>query len=284
MGMANTLAQMEFALGISIENDIIPCLGENYGVVFAKFDDIDVPVNPETTASGAAPAEKKSVPIIFPQLYAFCELKNSAKLQEVLIGATQRFVDQANKDRQELEAKIRAAQAANAKDKQPLPEPAKDDKKYMELKSRDYRGAKVYTVEVPDFPVGQLRFNYAFVDKYIIVSFSPEATEKAIDVISGKSDNLSGSVGFAAAKNKIPQSYSDLGFFDFRRLLNNIRSTKFFKELREKLPDKGAQAFSQADLDSVLDLLSNINSLTMTRRKADAETVESICYFDVKGL
>jgi hypothetical protein len=283
----NLLKKTDSLLGISIEDDFLPLLGNNFGLVFIDIGDEAIQIPAARSQSVATQVQAQSIPIVMPRIYAFMELKDSAKMQVVMdqmfqfvvAGANQKLIQQEQR-RKELARADVDQQAGDAV--LPLQETPKE---YVKLVTEDYRQVNISSVDISDFPVASLKINYCIMDKYLIISLSKSATKKIIDIYKDKKDSLNTNFDFETAQDKTLQDYSSISFFSLKKLIDNIRLTKFFTLMRSSLPQKSSgKGFSQDSLDSALDILGDIVSALTTNRKVDDYTVESSCYIKINGI
>lgn len=263
----NSLNSLESFLGVSIEKDILPLLGNNFGTVLVNVEDVDIPAN-------SADAQQ-NFPMIFPQFYSFMELKDTAKMQIIMEDITKRIIDSANKliNLQEQAAEPSATMQAQQQNEQVAP--AQQEKEFLKFRADNYNGINIYIIDMlEDFPLDNFRVNYCFLDKYMLVSLSPQLTRKIIEVYKNPQRSFTGNWDFEVIQKNMPPNYSNIIFLDFKKTIKDIRATKFFAELQTYL--LGFQkGLSKPDLDLILDTFSNISTFIFTSSLLDAETMES---------
>lgn len=267
MNLENLLNKVNSFLGINIENDILPLLGDNFGGVLVNIDDLNV---------------QRMPPLIFPQGYGFIELKDSSKMDKLMQAIMQRVVDKVNQSIKEKERRFKEQSQPTQQDKEG--QPKEEEKDFLQLKVDNYKGENIFTVEMLNFPIDFLRLNYCILDKYLIFSLSPNLTMSVIDVYKNKQETFNSNYAFESTRDKAPANYSNIIFFDSKKFIDNLKSTKFFSLLEVQLSRNTQKYFSKQDLDSVLNLLSNISVFLFTNRKLDAQTLESLCYIRIEGL
>jgi len=103
MSFDNVLNSVESFLGVNIEKDIISLLGDNFGMVFAGIGDVNIPLMGPQQTLGLP--QQQTTPFIFPQMYAFCELKDNLKMQKAMETTVQRFIDKVNQQVKEQQRK-----------------------------------------------------------------------------------------------------------------------------------------------------------------------------------
>lgn len=284
MSFENAINKLESFLGISIEKDILASLGDNFGIVFIDIKDIEIPIpNP----AGYNETARNMPPIIFPQFYSFIELKNPSQMRKLMEEMTQRIVNNINQSIIEQKRRFKErAEGANLQNKQYNNEAqsTEEEKEAVQIKTDSYRDENIYTVEILNFPIDFLRLNYCILDKYIVFSLSPTLTERIIDVYKTKGNSFSSNFEFESNQDNILPDYSNIMFFDFNKMLDDFKSTKFFSSLQSQLSKGPQKNLSKNDLDSVLNLLSNISMLIFTNRKVDLDIIESFSYIKIKGL
>ena len=283
MGFDDMLQRFESFLGVNIEKDILPLLGNNFGMVWVKVDDMDFPLGGLQMSSNVPGQE--SLPIIFPQFYSFIELKDKSKMQEIMEKIVKRLVENINQiieeQKRNLQEKSSLQKQQDNKEQQ---QEIEEEKKFFQLSVDTYKDINISSMEMVDSPSDFLRPNYCILDKYIIFSLSPTLTKKVIDIYQTKYATLSSNLYFESAQNKISTDYSNIMFFDFKRMIDNIQATKFFNNLQANLSMNTQSKFSKEDADSILNILRNINTLTFTNRMLDSDTMESSCYVKIQGL
>lgn len=285
MGFEDYLKELESFLGVNIEKDILSLLGDNFGAVFVNIDDAELKMPVARPLRSPDLAEKQSMTIAFPQIYAFCELKDKAKMQDVMQRLTQNLADKISQKIKEGEQqRQRKTGFQESQESNEQVQVTTEEKEPVTLQMDTYKDVDIYRLELLDFPVDLLKPNYCILDKYIIVSLSTRLTQKIIDVYKDKGDSLSSNLDFKFIQNEMPPDYSNIMFFDFERLINNIRTLKFFNMFIDNLTMNAPRGFSKKDLDSILNVLSNISSYSFTNKMIDSDTMESSCYIKIKGL
>ena len=263
----NSLNSLESFLGVSLEKDILPLLGNNFGVVFVNVEDVKIPINSTDT--------QQNFPMLFPQSYSFMELKDTAKMQVIMEDITKRIIDSANKF---MNLKEQAAQQSDTMQPEQQNEqvtPIQLEKEFLKFRVDNYNGTNIYIIDMlENFPLDTFRVNYSFLDKYMVVSLSPQLTRKIIEVYKNPQRSFAGNWEFEVIQKNMPPNYSNIIFFDFKKTIKDIRATKFFDEFQTYL--LGAQkGLSKKDLDSMLDTFSNISTFIFTSGLLDSETMES---------
>ncbi len=280
VSIEGALTMLESFLGVNIEKDILSVLGDNFGAALAGFEDVVIPMS---TASGDVAQETS---FIFPQVYAFCELKDSSKMQSVMARIMQSFIKKANPffaQMQNQQKQPRAQAALQAKDVQGQASP-QEQKEYLHLREKEYGGATIYSVAIDDFPVESLKVNYSIVGKYIVVSLSMPLTEKIIDVHNNKSGSFDSNYYFEAAQDYFTRGYSNIIFFDFKKMFDTLKATKSFSAFTKNLPADKEGVFPREDFDSLMGIGENVKAFTATNRLFDSETIESSSYLEIEGL
>lgn len=183
------------------------------------------------------------------------------------------------------EHKTMSAQKA-AQNSQPaavVEQPA-EEKPPLKLDTVDYKGANIYSIDIADLPLDFIKPNYCVLDKYLIISLSPELTKRVIDTYKDKKNSLATNFNFSSGEKESFSDYSNALFFDFERLLNDINRSKAFNKLKDRLAQDKQKKFSVDDLDSLFKLLGDINTFVFSNRMVDAQTLESVYYLKIKGL
>lgn len=276
----NIIKVLESFLGISIENDLLATIGNNFGMVFSGLEDIDIPIGlPQKDATAD---QKQIFSFLFPEFYGFIDLKDSQKMSETMTKMTQHIIEQANEFFQKQD-EIMAKYVAKSKGVDPETV-AVEKKQYFKLNTEEYSGGSIRSIDITNFPVDFIKPNYCVIDKYLIFSLSPLLTKKAIDTYKNNRGSFISGTYFESAKENLPSSYSNIVYFYFKKMISDIKSTKFYGRLQKDLSGNKRNNVTKEELDSVLSILSNINALTYTNRLSDTETIESSCYIGVKGL
>lgn len=270
------LAMVESFLGVNIEKDIVSALGDNFGVAFAGFEDVLV------RAQNAPLSGAQETSFIFPQVYAFCELKDSLKMQNVMGKLTQSLVKNAN----QLLGQMQNPQGQSNPQAKGLTGEAivPEEKQYLRLREKEYNGVIIHSIDIADFPVDSLKLNYCVIDKYIVVTLSTPLTEKVIDVYSNKLGSFDSNYYFESAQGYLARGYSNVIFLDFKRMFDTLKATKSFGAFTDKLRHGSKGSFSGEDFDSLLSVLENVKAFTATNRLLDSETIESSGYIEIEGL
>ena len=287
MGFENAFKKFESFLGVNIEKDILAALGNNFGAAFVRLDDVDIPLTGPQATSGLP--RQQSMPILFPQIYVFFELKDTVKIQKVMETVRQHFIDNVNQIIKERERKRQEnlnlpGPQGNQNQDNKEQQPAAEEKKPLSLKIDSYKDVNIYRIELLDFPIALLNPNYCILDKYIIFSLSLPITEKIIDIYNTKRGTFSSNFDFESVQANLPSDYSNIMFFDFKNMIKNITRSRFFINLQPYLIKNPKKDFSKEDLDSVLNVLSNISNFTFINKLLDPDTIESSLYIKIKGL
>ncbi len=285
--LENALKIAEVFLGVSIEDDIIAQLGDNFGAAIVNIEDIGIPLPVPASVKGQPP-QQQNFPFIFPRGFVFFELKDQAKMQETMKGIFQHIVDNVNKSIKEQEKRRKALLDSIKKPKlgQPKEEPlpVEPEKTPLTLVTGNHNGVEISRIEISDFPISTLKPNYCIIDKYLVFSLSPQLSEDIIDIYQNKKGSFGSGYNFERIQDKLPGEYANIMFFDFRKLVNNITSTKFYELQTQGLANGSQKDFSKEDLDSLIKLLKNISSLTATSNMTDSDTLESASYIEMDGL
>lgn len=263
----NSLNSLESFLGVSIEKDILPLLGNNFGAVFVNVEDKDIPINPTDT--------QQNFPMILPQFYSFMELKDTAKMQIITEDLIKRIIDSANKLINRKEQTTQQSATVGPQQQNEQVAPVQQEKEFLKFKVDNYDGINIYIIDMlEDFPLDTFRVNYSFLDKYMVVSLSPQLTRKIIEVYKNPQRSFGGNWDFEVIQKNMPPNYSNIIFFDFKKTIKDIRATKFFNEFQTYLLN-AQKGLSKKDLDLMLDTFSNISTFIFTSSLLDAETIES---------
>jgi hypothetical protein len=284
MSLENALKTAEAFLGVNIEDDILPLLGDNFGAAMVDMEDINIPIPAPPGAPGSI--QQSGFPFIFPRGFLFFELKDNSRMQEVMKGMFQRIVDNVNKIIKEQE-KIKQERLNLQKPKvtPEQPQPQETEKVPLALVVDNRNGVDISRIEITDFPISSFKPNYCVLDKYLIFSLSPQLTGEIIDIYQAKKGSFSSSDNLERIQDKLPREYANIMFFDFRKLVDNVTNTKFYDTLESQITAGGSEKnFSKEDLDSVIKVLKNISNLTVTSNMRDADTLESSSYIEIEGL
>ena len=276
------LKSAESFLGISIEDELLPLLGNNFGVSLVSLTDEDIVLKapPEQQGAMAGPAgagpEPAKIGIIFPQAYFFVELNDAAAMKELMEKLIRQTVENINKQYAER-MKGAAQPQAETKGKEPQP------KELLRVRVEQYQGLDLTILEIADFPAEFIQPNYCVLGKYFVFSLSPRLTKKVVDLAGEKGGSFSSNLKMESLRGQLLPEYSNLGFFDPEALVNNLRRTRFYKEstFLNKFP---GGKFNKGDLELILDIISNIQGVVFTTRLAEPDIAETQVYIKIKGL
>jgi len=285
--LENSLKIAEAFLGVSIEDDIIAQLGDNFGAAIVNIEDVSIPLPVPPSVKGQPP-QQQNFPFIFPRGFVFFELKDQAKMQGTMKGIFQHIVDNVNKSIKEQEKRRKALMDSIKKPKlgQPKEEPllVEPEKVPLTLVAGNHNGVEISRIEISDFPISTLKPNYCIVDKYLVFSLSPQLSEDIIDIYQNKKGSFGSGYNFERIQDKLPGEYANIMFFDFRKLVDNITNTKFYELQAQGLADGSQKDFSKEDLDSLIKVLKNISSITAGSNMVDSDILESSSYIEIDGL
>ena len=275
VNLESLLKKAEDFLELNIDKDVMPLLGNNFAVVFTKLNDVSLPV------------PRGEINIVVPEIYALLELKDPAAAKELMAKVTQRVVDKLN-----IQFLSSAKQKPGIPQVQPLdinmqPTQAKVQEQkeinLLKVKVEEYKGKEIFSIDIP-FVLNLFSPSYTVLDKYIVFSFMPDTLKKVISLASGSASSINSSTYFEAAKDKVSSDYSQILFFNLEKLLSDFRSTKAYVKIRGGMNKNNKNDFTAQDLDSTLDMLSNISIFSFTNARSSEEIVESSCYVKIKGL
>lgn len=257
------IKQAESFLGVDLKKDLIPLLGDDFGIVFASLNEVEVPVRMPPSVS-VAPPENISQRILFPQLYLFCEVKDRAKLEKIMEGIFQRITDNINAKAKEQNTPKADAKMQIAKEEEKPP---------VTLSVENYKDVNIHYLELSSLPLPFVQPNYCIVDKYFVLSISRNLTKKIIEMYKSNSGSFNPDTEFTSIKNNIPAEYSAILFFDFRGVIKSVVQSSSFKKLHTSLAANPKPGSSSADLDSFLTALGTLNRFTSTIHKVPGEDV-----------
>ena len=275
------IKQAESFLGIDLKKDLIALLGDDFGIVFASLNELEVPVRMPSSVS-TVPPQNISQHILFPQLYLFCGAKDRAKLEKIMEGIFQKITDNINtkaKEGMQLYRKTHPATAGSPegqgtpKTYAQMQTAKEEDKLPVTLSEENYKDVNIHYLELSNFPLPFVQPNYCIVDKYFIFSISRDLTKKIIETYKSNSGSFNSNTEFASIKNNIPVEYSAIFFVNFRGVVKSVVQSSSFKKLHTSLASNPKPGFSSADLDSFLAALGTLNKFTLTTHKASGEDV-----------
>jgi hypothetical protein len=279
MSSRAVLAGVESFLGVSIEKDIVSLLGDTHGIVFAGLQSAGLKQGPSFAV---------------PHVYGFCELKDSAKMQETMARIMQHGIVNANQFFRMMEEmkKTRATHGEGGQDTQPgvdsgsqsVAAGSQEEKQYLKLNTDEYQGVTIYSIAVKDFPLDSVMANYCFLGKYLIVSSSPELTRRIIYLYGDKRTSSTISSALELIKKNIVADYSDIAVLNVHELITNIRSTGLLDLLSMPIPGGTQKVPSKSDIESFLGLLGDITTAVYSSRTLDSETTESSFYVGIEGV
>jgi hypothetical protein len=278
------IAKAESYLGINLEKEVLPLLGNNFGIILVRLDDINISF-PRAPKQGTIIPDQQRASFILPQVYCFLELKDAQGMKNQVGKAMNNFLEKTNNFFREQERKtIEAYKQKGVELPEQINEATLDQKKYLDLKIQDYKGTDIYILEVLSFSLDMIKLNYAFLDKYIIISCSPALTKKVLDVYNNRQQGLNKEWIFEKAKSNMLPDYSTMMFFDTGKLIDNIRGSKTYQDYKPLAQESKNSNFTKENFDSVLSLLRNIEAIVFSVKMLDPGTIESSYYIKVNGL
>ncbi|RJO64652.1 MAG: hypothetical protein C4540_03005 [Candidatus Omnitrophota bacterium] len=289
--ISDLFQRLESALGVSIEKEVLPLAGNNLSVVLADIEEIEIPIpaKPGKASAQTALPQAQGFPMMLPRFYFTLELKDSVKMRQVMDKIISHVTANINQSIRQKEMLMKAAQqvqqgAQDAEGAQAQAQEAAVD--YVITSTEAYSNTLITSVDIKDFPLVGLKFNYCIIGKYAVFSYSPALTKKVIDAYLKKGNSLMSNFEFESMQSRLPSSYSSIMFFDFKKLLDEVKETMLFRQLYLTLPEKtkAKNSFSQETVDSMLNILGNIGVFVSTTRSIDDVTVETSGYIKIKGL
>ncbi|MEW6075700.1 MAG: DUF3352 domain-containing protein, partial [Candidatus Omnitrophota bacterium] len=170
--MGDLFQRLESAIGVSIEKDVLPLTGNNVSVVLADIEEMEIPI--PAKPGNVAPAHAQGFPMMLPRFYFTLELKDPVKMRQVMDQIISHVTANINSSIRQREMSIKAAQqaqeAAEGAEGAQAQEAVVD---YVTTSTEPYNGIAVTRVEIKDFPLADLKFNYCIIDKYAVFSYSP---------------------------------------------------------------------------------------------------------------
>jgi len=283
------LAKLDSFLGVSMEKDILPALGDNFGLVVVDLENTEINMFGGPPQANPSSPPMGSLSIAIPLAYTYLEVKDVSKISTILEDVMQKLLDKANRQIAEKERRWKETleQQAPALDQQQEGEVStlQEEQPSMVLLKEAYQEAEIFYIDVPNFPVASLKPNYCFLDKYLIFSYSLPLTKKVINAYKSKRDSFVQNLNFSSVRNKIPAGYSDIAFFDIRRSVEQLKRAKFFDStVYAMLASKDPQGTTKESLDQFLDILSDLFSVTSANRIVEDSILENNVYIKIKGL
>ena len=279
------LVKLDSFLGVSVERDILPALGDNFGFIVVNLENTEI--NMFGPQAGPRSPSLGSFSITLPQAYTYIELKDVPKIHAILEGAVRKLVDKANqkikeRERRWQETLEQQAPASSEKQGDLIPQ---EEAQPLTLLKDTYQEVEIFYIDLLNFPLAFFKPNYCFLDKYVIFSYSLPLTKKVIDVYKNKGNSFAKNLNFSSIKNKIPTGYSDIAFFDIKRTVDELGRVKFFESiLYQMVMSSNPQAVTKEELDELLDVLSDLTSITSANRVMEQDIVETNLYIKIKGL
>jgi len=283
----SALKSVESFLGINIETEIFPLIGDDSGAVLVDIRDVYM-VNPWAGREAVA----------FPDFYFFFELKDSSKVSQAMNKAINGLVDNVNKviQAQQEQAKLKMQSVPAQEEGAGLPQEQgvnpgsetqprpTEEEKALKVKIDSYKGFEIVNIDVKDSPVDFLRANYCVLDKYIVFSLSQDVTKKVIDVYKDKKNSFASNPDFEFIQEKMLPKYSAGIFFDFRKLVKDISSTISFSRVKSGLPSVDGEKFSLEDLSAIMEILEKFSILSFSCSLIEPDVMRASVYLKVEGL
>ena len=255
------IRRAEYYLGINLKNDLIALLGDDFGLVFAGIEEVNMNRN-----------------VSFPRLYFFCGVKDPGKLGKVMEGMFQKITENINKQAEQAKLRNKKAQKSpSAPDSSEETESAKpedadkeaqvvkeEEKPAVTLAVEKYKDVDIHYLAFPDSPISFVQPNYCIVDKYLVFSVSRGLTKKIIQTSQSNSGSF---------KSSLAAGNSAVFFLDFQGLVNSIARSSSFKQFRPMLEKDPKHGISGADLDLFITALGTVHQLTATVHKVPGEDV-----------
>jgi hypothetical protein len=303
-------------LGVDLEKDLIPLLGNNVGIILVGFADVDFTL-PAAGATTVSPAP--AIPVIFPEIYAFIQVKDANRAQELAQSIAKNLVDNIN--RRIREDKAKAQEERQGISGRALGQPAQaplqtetalqtegnsslaagvsetalppatipsstappEEKDSLKLKGENYNELEIKTLEIADLPVDFIQPNYCFLDDYVIFSLSTSVTKKIIDLSKAKGRNINDNFRFASLKGSQDVDNTQLLFFDLERLSSSIKASRLFNSplLLQRTP---AGKSIKEYLDEFFRLLGNIPAIIFSSKPTEDDIKSMQLYIKLKGL
>jgi tRNA pseudouridine-54 N-methylase len=281
----DNLAKLDSFLGVSIERDILPALGDDFGFIVVNLENTEITMfGPQTEPRSPSPG---SFSIALPQAYTYLELKDVPRIRAILEGAVRKLVEEANqkiKEREHRWQETIGQKAPASAEKQEDLIPQEESQPLTFLKDT-YQEAEIFYIDLLNFPLAFFKPNYCFLDKYVIFSYSLPLTKKVIDVYKNKGNSFAKNLNFLSMKDKIPTGYSYIAFFDIKHTIDELKRTKFFDSmLYQMLSSAGHTGLTKEELDQLLDVLSDLVSITSANMASEQDILETNHYIKIKGL
>ena len=279
------LAKVDSFLGVSVEKDILPALGDDFGFVIVNLE--NTAINMFGQQADPSSQGMGSLSIALPQAYSYLEINDVPKIRALLEGAVQKLVGRANQKIKERERRWQEtlgqeAPASAEKQEGLIPQ---EEAQPLTLLKDTYQETEIFYIDLLNFPLAFFQPNYCFLDKYVIFSYSMPLTKKVIDVYKNKGNSFARNPNFLSIKEKIPAGYSDIAFFDIKRTVDELKRVKFFESVLYKMVlSSGPQGVTKEELGQLLDVLSDLASITSANRVTEQDIIETNLYLKIKGL
>lgn len=255
LGTSGFIRKVEPFLGVNIEKDILPLLGENIGVIFSDLEEVYF----------SSPEGKKSFAQMFsyplPHLALFAEAKSKEDAFKLKSLITQKAFVSLNKMNNEWSIPSEDALTQND----------------VQLSDERYKGIDLKVLTVKKFP---LKPNCFVLGKYIIISPTLSFTKKTIDVY--KELDVSLNSKFDRKKMFFPNSF--ILYFDFSTAVKKFTQTNLFRFFRSGVPMFSKGTISSQDIDSIVDILDDISLITQSYRMSEEGVGEGLFSIKVEGL
>ncbi len=280
------LAKVDSFLGVSVEKDILPALGDNFGFAVANLENTEINMlNPQAQSSSPAMG---GFSIAVPQAYTYLEIKDVPKISALLEGAVRKLVEKANQQIKERESRWKETlgqEAPASAEKQEDLIPQEEAQPPLTFLKDTYQEAEIFYIDLLNFPLTSFKPNYCFLDKYVIFSYSMPLTKKVIDVYKNKGNSFARNSNFLSIKEKIPAGYSAIAFFDIKRTVDELKRVKFFESILYQIAVSSApQGVAKDGLGQLSDALSDLVSITSASRVLEQDIIETDLYIKIKGL
>lgn len=278
------LSFVESLLGGNLERDILPLLGTSSAVILSDFKEVMI-----EPFSGGLPEAKK--PFIMPEFSIIIQAKDKAGAKQLRSIVTDTVIPKVNEllklqaafanESPVVTKKENAFPGENQATEESSQIPAESVEDILQLEVQSYQGHDIYELSIKGFPILPICF---VLDDYLVISTSSKFAEKTIFIQKGFNDSLDSRIGKEAISDLTLSDCSQIYYVDPAALISKITETKMFMAAKPFAVSASQGKVTGDDIDSLIDIFSDISLIINTFKLSDQSIAESSMYIKIEGL
>jgi len=288
------IEEIEIELGVEIEKDIVPALGNNFGGIFSGLKEISFEALRVDNSAAA------SMPSLIPDVSVYLQIKDKEKTKNIINTELDKIVLKINMMSAAV-SKMESEQVWQAKKVMGLPEKnnlenaaltgnfKEENSEFKNVNDIAMVNQEIYknfSLKYINITGLEVKPNYFILGDYLVLSLFLDSAKKIVDIYQANVDGYGPSLYSGFSKiidEKIAQS-SNIAFFSLNKLLKDLQNTEIFGMFKLLVPVISKGSFNPEGIDSIFETLSKINYYVQTSEACEAGVIENTGYIKIEGL